>query len=78
MGRGIAQIAAQAGSTVKLFDTQAGAADKARDALAAQWDKLVDKGRLDSGLATGHKARLLRADTLEDLAARTADLRRYL
>lgn len=68
MGRGIAQIAAQAGSTVKLFDTQPGAADKARDALAAQWDKLVDKGRLDGSLAAGHKARLLRADTLEDLA----------
>lgn len=68
MGRGIAQLAAQAGSTVKLFDTQSGAADKARDALAVQWDKLVDKGRLDSALATGHKARLLRADALDDLA----------
>jgi 3-hydroxybutyryl-CoA dehydrogenase len=69
MGRGIAQIAAQAGSTVLLFDTQPGAADKARDALAAQWDKLVDKGRLDSALAAAHKARLLCAATLEDLSA---------
>lgn len=68
MGRGIAQIAAQAGSTVKLFDAQSGAADKARDALAAQWDKLVDKGRLDGALAAAHKARLLCADTLDDLA----------
>lgn len=30
MGRGIAQIAAQAGSTVYLFDTEHGAADAAR------------------------------------------------
>ena len=34
MGRGIAQIAAQAGSTVVLFDTQAAAVEKAREALA--------------------------------------------
>jgi 3-hydroxybutyryl-CoA dehydrogenase len=35
MGRGIAQIAAQAGSTVLLFDTQADAIAKARDAPSA-------------------------------------------
>ncbi|MBC7598310.1 MAG: 3-hydroxyacyl-CoA dehydrogenase [Polaromonas sp.] len=68
MGRGIAQIAAQAGSTVKLFDTQTGAADKAAGTLAAQWDKLVDKGRLDVALAASHKARLLTVVSLEDLA----------
>ena len=68
MGRGIAQIAAQAGSTVKLFDTQPGAADKAASGLAAQWDKLVDKGRLDGVTAAGHKARLLPVAALEDLA----------
>ncbi|OOG39787.1 3-hydroxyacyl-CoA dehydrogenase [Polaromonas sp. A23] len=68
MGQGIAQIAAQAGSTVKLFDTQAGATDRARDALAAQWDKLVAKGRLDAAQAANYKARLLRADALNDLA----------
>ena len=32
MGRGIAQIAAQAGSTVVLFDTQPAAIEKAREA----------------------------------------------
>ena len=58
MGRGIAQIAAQAGSTVLLFDTQADAIAKARDALGAQWDKLVDKGRLDATDAAAHKQRL--------------------
>jgi 3-hydroxybutyryl-CoA dehydrogenase len=67
MGRGIAQLAAQAGSLVKLFDTQADAPGKAREALAIQWDKLVGKGRLESALAEACKARLLTVDTLEAL-----------
>ncbi len=68
MGRGIAQIAAQAGSLVKLMDAQAGAAEKAREAICAQWDKLVEKGRLEATVANGHKARLLTTNTLADLA----------
>lgn len=68
MGRGIAQIAVQAGSTVKLMDAQAGAAEKAREAICAQWDKLVAKGRIDTDVAAGHKDRLLIAATLTDLA----------
>ena len=68
MGRGIAQIAAQAGSTVLLFDTQADAIAKARDALGAQWDKLVDKGRLDATDAAAHKQRLRPAARLAELA----------
>jgi 3-hydroxybutyryl-CoA dehydrogenase len=72
MGRGIAQIAVQAGSIVKLMDAQAGAAEKAREAICAQWDKLVEKGRVDAGVADGHKKRLLIASTLTDLA--TCDL----
>jgi len=68
MGRGIAQIAAQAGSAVLLFDTQTEAVAKARDALGAQWDKLVDKGRLDAAQAAAHKARLQPAARLAELA----------
>jgi len=68
MGRGIAQIAAQAGSRVKLYDMQAQAAEKARDALHAQWDKLLEKGRLDGAQVEAHKANLLIASSLEDLA----------
>ena len=68
MGRGIAQISAQAGSVVMLMDAQAGAAEKARDAIFAQWDKLVEKGRLAVDLAATCKARLLPASTLNDLA----------
>ena len=46
MGRGIAQIAAQAGAVVRLFDTQPDAVAKAQAALGAQWDKLLEKGKL--------------------------------
>ena len=68
MGRGIAQIAAQAGSAVLLFDTQADAVAKAQGALGAQWDKLVEKGRLDAAQAAAHKARLQAAASLSALA----------
>ena len=68
MGRGIAQIAAQAGSTVRLFDTQADAIGKAQSALASQWDKLVEKGRLTADAAAAHKARLHPSTALADLA----------
>ena len=64
MGRGIAQIATQAGSTVKLFDTQPGAVAKARDAVFAQWDKLQLKGRMDAAQVADQKARLLARDLL--------------
>ena len=68
MGRGIAQIAAQAGSTVKLFDVQPDASTKAKAELAAQWDKLVVKNRLDTATADGHKNRVLTVATLAELA----------
>ena len=42
MGRGIAQIAAQAGSIVRLYDTQPLALSRARDELFSQWDRLQE------------------------------------
>ena len=68
MGRGIAQIAAQTGSIVKLFDVQPHASDQAKAALSAQWDKLVAKNRLDPALAADHKARVFTLHTLAGLA----------
>ena len=44
MGRGIAQIAAQGGCQVLLFDAQSGAADTARAAVQEQWQRLQAKG----------------------------------
>ena len=68
MGRGIAQISAQAGSTVKLFDLQPEASIKAKAELAVQWDKLVAKNRLDADKADLQKNRVLAVGALAELA----------
>ena len=68
MGRGIAQIAAQAGSNVRLYDTQPQALARARDELFSQWDRLLEKGRMDAAAVAGCKARLLTAGSLQELA----------
>ena len=46
MGRGIAQIAAQAGVKVLLYDTRADAAPAARDYISGMLVTLVEKGKL--------------------------------
>lgn len=71
MGRGIAQMAAQAGSQVLLFDNQPGASAKARTDLFAQWDKLLEKGRLDEARNQQYKSRIACANALADLSACT-------
>ncbi|HEY1102690.1 MAG TPA: 3-hydroxyacyl-CoA dehydrogenase [Burkholderiaceae bacterium] len=68
MGRGIAQLASQAGSVVRLFDTKPEAAAAAIAAIGEQWDKQVDKGRIKAIHAAALKKRLVVADTLADLA----------
>lgn len=68
MGRGIAQIAAQAGSIVRLFDTQAAAVERARADVTSQWDRLVAKGRMEAAQAQACRERLLPAATLAELA----------
>ena len=68
MGRGIAQIAAQAGSQVWLYDTQADAIVKALDAVYQQWDKLQEKGRLTAEAVAENKSRLMGATSMQDLA----------
>ena len=45
MGMGIAQIAAQAGIQVLLFDAKAGAAEQGRQSLQATLEKLAAKGK---------------------------------
>ena len=45
MGMGIAQIAAQAGIQVLLFDAKAGAAEQGRQSLQATLEKLASKGK---------------------------------
>lgn len=68
MGRGIAQIAAQAGSTVRLFDMQPEAVQRAIQELGTQWDRLQEKGRMDAGAVTAAKGRLRAANRIEDFA----------
>lgn len=68
MGRGIAQMAAQAGSQVRLFDAQSGAADAALAALTDTWSKLTAKGKLEAAQQTAYQSRVTRADALADLA----------
>lgn len=68
MGRGIAQMAAQAGSQVWLFDVQDGAAQAARDALQTTWQTLVGKNRMDAAAMQSCLERLHIAPALADLA----------
>jgi 3-hydroxybutyryl-CoA dehydrogenase len=68
MGRGIAQIAAQAGSRVRLLDSNPAALDKAVQDIGAQWDKLVAKGRMEADAAAAAKARLLPAASVAELS----------
>lgn len=68
MGTGIAQMAAQAGCQVLLFDAQA---DRARDAvgrLANQWAQLVGKQKISREKADACVAAVRPASTLSDLA----------
>ncbi|MBL8471732.1 MAG: 3-hydroxyacyl-CoA dehydrogenase [Rhodocyclaceae bacterium] len=68
MGRGIAQIAAQAGIAVRLFDARAGAAEEARAALVATFGSLAAKGKLSAAAADQSAARLQPVDALSALA----------
>ena len=58
MGRGIAQIAAQGGCQVLLFDAQSGAAEAARAAVQEQWQRLQAKGRISEEQLQAWSARL--------------------
>ena len=67
MGRGIAQIAAQAGCQVQIHDAAAGAAEAARAALQQTWQALVAKGKMAPEAATQHAERLSVAASLDAL-----------
>ena len=69
MGQGIAQMAAQAGAAVFVHDVAAGAADKACASIRAQWQKMLDKGRLSAAELDSLQQRLSAASQLGELAA---------
>src|SRR5580692_2311390 len=68
MGRGIAQIAALAGLTVRLYDTNPAAVGAARDYLADTFAKLTAKGKLDEARSAAALANVSGAQTSGDLA----------
>jgi len=68
MGSGIAQVAAQAGHNVVLYDTRREAVDKALAGLRKTLDKLVEKGKLTADQADGIHGRITPASDLKDLA----------
>ncbi len=68
MGAGIAQVAAQAGHEVLLFDAREGAAGEAVRRLAATFDQLASKGRLSAQDARAAAARVSAVRTAADCA----------
>jgi 3-hydroxybutyryl-CoA dehydrogenase len=62
MGRGIVQVLAQCGARVRVFDAQAGAAQKAKDAIAKALAGQVAKGRMAQGDMDGTLGRIELAD----------------
>jgi 3-hydroxybutyryl-CoA dehydrogenase len=68
MGQGIAQIAAQAGVAVRLYDGFDGVAQRAHATLAATFGKLVERGRFTPAQAQAAMARVSVATSLQELA----------
>ena len=58
MGRGIAQVAAQAGHPVIIADAMANATEKARADLTSSLDRLVEKGKLATTVRDATLARI--------------------
>jgi len=69
MGAGIAQVAAQAGHAVMLFDAREGAAAEAKDKLAASLQVLVAKGKLGADTVAQALARISAISVLHDAAS---------
>src|SRR5438034_2333635 len=66
MGSGIAQVAAQAGHSVLLFDTRFGAADEACRTISTTFDALAAKGKISPDAARGASGRIAAASVLAD------------
>ena len=67
MGRGIAQIAVQAGSRVLVYDTSLAAAQAAKQSVCDQWAKLHAKGRLSADRLQTLTTSLSCAESLAEL-----------
>lgn len=69
MGAGIAQVAAQAGHRVMLFDMRVGAAVEAKDKLASNLQTLVAKGKLNREAVEQTLSRITAIASLQETAS---------
>ena len=69
MGAGIAQVGAQAGHAVFLFDLRDGAAEEAKARLVATLGGLVAKGKLSDNVARATLGRIVPVSSLNDAAS---------
>lgn len=69
MGRGIAQIAAQAGIRVLMFDALHGAATNAREAVVGTLTNLAGKGRISADALAAASTKLEVVRRLDELAS---------
>ena len=68
MGRGIAQVLAQCGARTLVYDSQPGAAQKAKSAIGQSLGKLAEKGRFTGAEVEKILQRIEVVDALEGLA----------
>ncbi len=69
MGRGIAQVMATGGCTVRLHDVREGAVADAIAFAGQMIDRAVERGRMQAPEGAAAKARLVPANALSDLAS---------
>lgn len=69
MGSGIAQVAAQAGVNVAMYDLSAQSLDRAMAQLKSTIDKLVEKSKLDEHTGQAILSRISTTTALHDLSA---------
>jgi 3-hydroxybutyryl-CoA dehydrogenase len=74
MGRGIAQVFAQSGYEVSLFDTYAPALESAGGQIGNMLDRAVEKGKLSADDAAGAKRRVKIVTNPSDIGAGTCEL----
>lgn len=68
MGSGIAQVAAQAGASVAVFDTNVTALEAGRKRISDAMAALVSKGRLEAAEAGTIESKILWTERLDDLS----------
>jgi 3-hydroxybutyryl-CoA dehydrogenase len=69
MGTGIAQVAAQAGNTVRIYDADEYAMRKANKSISDNLRRQVEKGKLTEGVASGIAERITFTERLAGLGA---------